>query len=104
MSNAIGEALWQQGAHVAGGRVVVQLILYSLQLGSDTISTGNSESGQRESYVIQSSFWHAPHALTREYMMVLHPHVSSIRGPPYEYPRGSASIMATAKEMRQRGS
>jgi len=53
-----------------GGRIVVQLYLYSAQ-------------------EIQSAPWHASHALIREYAMVLHSHKSLSSeplGPEYEFP------------------
>ena len=57
-----------------------------------------------ESNLIQSAPWHASHALTSEYVTVLHLHklvLSRILGPMYEYPGVRALMVNAAKETDQ---
>ena len=52
-------------------------------------------------YVIQSSPWHAPHALRREYATVLHAHnilPALADGSEYSYPGGSAGMVNAARD------
>ena len=54
-----------------------------------------------ESYVIQSAPWHASHALTRQYTMVLHLHMLSSSGPlgpTYVSPGSRGSMVNAARD------
>lgn len=94
----------REETHVEGGRTDVQLYENSDQLMAiwqTRKPLGILERRRWESYEIHGEPWHASHALMREYVIVLHLHMSESSmplGPVYEAPGSRALTVNAAKQ------